>query len=95
MKNSKLSLSLMLAAGAAGVALFKLASASFTSAVPGVEVLSGFAAAAVLGIAAYDYTRRPQRLSPPAQILRPKLRTQEPAAAATARPANRPDRLAA
>ena len=72
MKTSK-TISLILATGIAGVAFAKLSSASFTAAVP-ADVLTGIAvSAAVIGLAIYDYARRPQPLTMRARLLRPTL----------------------
>ena len=72
MKNSS-TLSLVFAAGAAGVALFKFASTSFSAAVP-VEAVGAIAvSAAVIALAIFDYSRRPQPLTVRAQLLRPAL----------------------
>jgi hypothetical protein len=73
MKNSAKYLSLILAAGTAGVALFSLANASFTATVRGDVVAAVMAATAIVGLAAYDYSRRTQPLSVPARMVRPAM----------------------
>jgi hypothetical protein len=86
-------LSVTLAAGIAGVAAFALASSSFVAALPGDVILGTGASLAILGFAAYDYSRRYLPLPLPGRVLRPKL----PAAVAS-RPAScasRKDCLAA
>lgn len=73
MKNSLQSISLILAAGAAGVALFSLANAPFTAALSGDVILGVGASLALLGFAAYDYSRRVRSVSLPVRLLRPNL----------------------
>jgi hypothetical protein len=75
MKNSLKSLSLILAAGVAGAALFFLAQAQFTAALPAASLLALAAALAVTGMAAADYSRRLEPLTPRARVLRPALPT--------------------
>ncbi len=58
---------------AAGVAAFSLASSSFVAALPGDVILGTGASAAILGFAAYDYSRRYLPLRLPARTLRPQL----------------------
>jgi len=84
-------LSVTLAVGIAGVAAFALANSAFVAALPGDVILGTGASLAILGFAAYDYSRR--FLPLPVRALRPKL----PAALAS-RPASftsRKDCLAA
>jgi hypothetical protein len=83
MKNSRKSLSLIFAAGAAGVAFFQFASASFTAALPAETLVAIAASAAIVGVAVYDYSRRYQPLCPPDRVVRPAL-VARPACAATA-----------
>ena len=68
MNKSHKQLSLVLAAGAAGVAFFSLANAPFTAALPG-DVILGLGAS----LAVYDYSRRVQPLALPVRLLRPTL----------------------
>jgi hypothetical protein len=70
MKTSAKYLSLTLAAGTAGVAL---ANASFTATFRGDIAVAIAASAAVVGLAAYDSSRRTQTLNVPARVLRPSL----------------------
>jgi hypothetical protein len=66
-------LSVTLAAGIAGVAAFAFASSSFSAALPGDVILGTGAALAILGFAAYDYSRRYLPLPLPGRALRPRL----------------------
>jgi NADH:ubiquinone oxidoreductase subunit 6 (subunit J) len=75
MKNPLKSLYLILAAGVAGAALFFLAQAQFTAALPAATLLGIAAALTVTGMAAADYSRRLQPLTPRARVLRPALPT--------------------
>lgn len=97
MKTSAKYISLVLAAGIAGVALFALANASFTAAFRGDVAVAIAASAAVVGFAAYDYSRRTQPLSIPARVLRPSLPVGHKVQKTTAYgiKASRSDRLAA
>ncbi len=61
-------------AAAAGVALFSLANAPFTAALRGDVILGLGTSLALVGFAAYDYSRRPRSLSSPGRLLRPKAR---------------------
>jgi hypothetical protein len=63
----------ILAAGAAGVALFFFANAPFTAALRGDVILGIGASVALLAFAAYDYSRRIRSLAPTARLLRPNL----------------------
>jgi hypothetical protein len=71
MKTSAKYVSLVLAAGAAGATLFTLAGASFTAAFHGDVIVAVVASVAVVGFAAYDYSRRTLPLKAPVRILRP------------------------
>ena len=73
MKNSAQLISLVLAAGAAGVALVKLGSALITAVVNGEVILAIAASVAVVLFAAYDYARRLDRVQLLAPVLRPAL----------------------
>ena len=73
MKTSFKYVSLVLAAGAAGVALFALANASFTSFFRGDVAVAVATSAAVIGFAIHDYSRRTESLRLPAKVLRPSL----------------------
>ena len=75
MKNSTKFIFLILAAGAAGVAFFTLANAQFTATLPGGVMLAIGVSAAVVGIAAADYSRRVQSLGRCGRVLRPELPT--------------------
>ncbi len=86
MKNSAHSISLILAAGLAGVALFKLADVSLVAALPGGAILAFALSAAAIGLAISDYSRRVQPLMVPGRVVRPALR------AAAASCANNADR---
>jgi hypothetical protein len=73
MKNSAKITSLILAAGAAGVALFKIANASFTAVLPGDALFAIAASVAIVSFAAYDYSRRGPSLRMPSRALHPSL----------------------
>ncbi len=73
MKNSAHSISLILAAGLAGVALFKLADVSLVAALPGGAILAFALSAAAIGLAISDYSRRVQPLMVPGRVVRPAL----------------------
>ncbi len=73
MNKSNPLIPLTLAAGAAGVALFSFANAPFTAALRGDVIIGIGASVALLGFAAYDYSRRMRLLSRPARMLRPAL----------------------
>ncbi len=90
MKNSAQSISLMLAAGLAGVAFFNLANMSFIAALPGDAILAFAFSAAAIGLAVYDYSRQVQPLTRPCRVLRPTL----PATAANNFNSNCHDRAA-
>jgi hypothetical protein len=81
MKNNHPILSVILAAGAAGVAAFSVANSAFVASLPGDVLLGAGASLAILGFAAYDYSRRYLPLPVAVRALRPKL----PAAAAPRR----------
>ncbi|MDB6114670.1 MAG: hypothetical protein JWQ83_1832 [Lacunisphaera sp.] len=71
-KSTKL-LSLILAASAAGVAAFAFASSQYSAGLDGDLILGAGAALAITGLAIFDYSRRPQPLSLPVPVLRPRL----------------------
>ena len=73
MNKSTQLISLTLAAGVAGVALFAFANSPFTAALRGDVIVGVGASVALLGFAAYDYSRRIRSLSRPARLLRPAL----------------------
>ncbi|MDI1248782.1 MAG: hypothetical protein PSV13_07965 [Lacunisphaera sp.] len=66
-------LSVILATGAAGVAVFALANSAFVAALPADVILGAGAALAILAFAAYDYSRRYLPLALPGRLLRPQL----------------------
>jgi hypothetical protein len=66
-------LSVILAAGAAGVAVFALANSAFVAALPADVILGAGASLAILAFAAYDYSRRYLPLALPGRLLRPHL----------------------
>ena len=84
MNKSTQLISLTLATGAAGVALFSLANAPFTAALRGDVIIGLGASAAMLGFAAFDYSRRVRSLRLPTRLLRPTL----PVSARTCGPDN-------
>ena len=71
MKNSRPSIFLLLAAGAAGVALFALANSRIAAGLPVDIFVAAFASIALVGFAIKDYSRRVQPLARPARLLRP------------------------
>lgn len=74
MKNSTQLLSVVLAAGTAGLAVFSLVNSAFFAALPADVLLGVGASLGLLGFAAYDYSRRHLPLSRPmVGILRPSL----------------------
>ena len=73
MKNSAKYLSLVLAAGTAGVALFNVADSSFTSYINGDLVIAVATSVSLIGLAIYDYSRRSRSYVAPAPLLRPAL----------------------
>ncbi|MBI2498449.1 MAG: hypothetical protein HYV75_11230 [Opitutae bacterium] len=73
MRNIKPLLSVILATGAAGVAVFAVANSAFVASLPGDVILGAGASVAILGFAAYDYSRRYLPLDLPGRTLRPKL----------------------
>ena len=75
MKTSLKSISLILAAG---VAVFALANAQFTAALPAVNLLALAVSGALLSLATYDYSRRVQPLRLPVRLLRPTLPAARP-----------------
>jgi len=93
MKTSLKSSSQFLAAGIAGVALFKLASASFMTGLPVGTLAAVGLSAGFLGLAAYDYSRRFEPLTLPVRVLRPLMPCTTPRSAAYG--TDRKDRLAA
>ncbi|HET7536154.1 MAG TPA: hypothetical protein VFJ90_06855 [Candidatus Didemnitutus sp.] len=70
MKSQK-TLSIILAAGAAGVALVALSNASFLATVPADLLIAASAAGAIVGLAIADYSRRIQPLKPLAPVVHP------------------------
>lgn len=97
MKTSKL-LFVSLAAGLAGVALAELGNAQILLALPGVKLFAIGISVALLGFAAYDYSRRQLPLRPrTGNVVRPALPATWRAAAAPAmiRPAAARERTAA
>lgn len=73
MKNLK-TLSLLLAAGLAGVALVKLGSSSFAASFPSGKLAVVAISAALIGFAAYDYSRQAKKLALKSRaLLRPTL----------------------
>jgi hypothetical protein len=90
MNNSSKSISLILAAGLAGVAGFTLANSAIVAALPADVFLAIGASVAVAALAIFDYSRRPQPLALPVQMLRPAM----PAATGGIK-SNHTDRLAA
>ena len=89
MKNSGQSILQILAPGLAGVAVCQVANSSFIAALP-AETLAAFVfSAGLVGLAAYDYSRRFRSLNQPGRILRPATRT------AIDRRPGRTDRIAA
>ena len=77
MKNSANYLSLVLAAGTAGVAFFAAANSNFTSFITGdLDVaVAVTVAVSLIGLAVYDYSPRSRPLVAPARLLRPSLPT--------------------
>jgi hypothetical protein len=75
MSKSTQLISLVLAAGTSGVAVFSLANASFLAGLPGDVVLGVGASVAIFGLAIFDYSRRARSLTAPARLLRPTLPT--------------------
>ena len=73
MKNSTKLLTLISAAGAAGVAAFNFANSQYSAGLAGDTILGAGAALAITGFAIFDYSRRPQPLSLPSPALRPRL----------------------
>jgi hypothetical protein len=71
-KSNKL-LSLVFVTAAAGAVLFSFANAPFTAALRGDVILGIGASVALLGLAAFDYSRRARSLNARAQLLRPTL----------------------
>lgn len=78
MKNNHPLISVILAAGSAGVAAFAFANSAFVASLPGDVILGAGASLAILGFAAYDYSRRYLPLKHPGRAVCPSL----PAAAA-------------
>jgi hypothetical protein len=91
MKNYNRLLSVILAAGTAGVAAFALANSAFVAALPGDVILGAGASLAILSFAAYDYSRRYLPLTVRARVLRPTL----PSALRSSATDSRKGRLAA
>jgi hypothetical protein len=77
MKSSK-TLSIILAAGLAGVALVALSNASFLASIPADLLLATATAGAIVGLAVADYSRAHQPLKPLASVVRPSF-SQNPA----------------
>ena len=73
MKNSSKSISLILAAGLAGVAFLSVSNASFTAGLSGDAMLAAGLSAAVLGFAINDYSRRIRPLTVTTRLLRPAM----------------------
>ena len=73
MKNSIQSISLILAAGLAGVAFFNLVDVPFIAALPGETMLAVALSAAAISLAIYDYSRRVETLNLPCRVLRPVM----------------------
>lgn len=73
MKNNLTLLSVILAAGTAGVVGFNVANSSFVAALPGDVILGAAASVAILAFAIYDYSRHYAPLALPGRLLRPKL----------------------
>ena len=73
MKASLNSISVILAAGFAGLALAKLGNASFLSTFRGDIAAAVALSAAVVGFAVYDYSRRMQLLRTSQPVLHPSL----------------------
>lgn len=73
MNKSNQLITLSLAAGAAGVAVFSLANSALLAALPAEVILGVGASAALVGFAIYDYSRRVRSLAAPARLLRPCL----------------------
>ena len=91
MTKSNQLISLVLAAGLAGVAVFSLANAPIMAALPGDVLLGVGASLAIFGLAVYDYSRRARSLTVPVRLLRPNL----PADRDCVRNSNCQDRAAA
>jgi len=91
MNKSNQLISLVLAAGVAGVAVLSLANAPIMAALPGDVVLGVGASIAIFGLAVYDYSRRVRSLTLPIRLLRPAL----PVARPCEQNRNCPDRAAA
>ncbi len=72
MKSQK-TLSIILAAGLAGVALVALSNASFLASVPAELLISAAVAGAIVGLAVADYSRRLTPLKPMAPVLHPSF----------------------
>lgn len=73
MNNTNKLLSVILAAGTTGVAAFALANSAVVAALPADVILGAGATLAILGFAAYDYSRRYLPLALPGRKLHPKL----------------------
>ena len=95
MKTSLKSISLIVATGIAGVALFQIGSASFTAVLPGDTIAAIALSAGFVLLAAYDYSRRYQALTLPARVLRPLVSCTATRSAAPGRQPERKDRIAA
>lgn len=72
MKSQK-TISNILAAGLAGVALVALSNASFLASLPADLLIAAAAAGAIVGLAVADYSRSIQPLKPLAPVLRPSF----------------------
>ncbi|HEY4249008.1 MAG TPA: hypothetical protein VGM64_19440 [Lacunisphaera sp.] len=73
MKTPAQYISLVTAASSAAVAFFAIANSTITTRFPFGIVFSIAASIAVIGIAAYDYSRRAKSLRSPARLLRPAM----------------------
>ena len=73
MKNSTKYISLVSAAGVAGLALFALANASFTAALRGDVVMAITTSVSLFAFAVYDYSRRQKSLATCAQFSAPSM----------------------
>lgn len=97
MKTSVKYISLVAVASSAAVVFFMFVNSSFTARFPFGLVFSIAASIAVIGIAAYDYSRGGKSLHSSARILRPTAPVANSALNVTARlaPSVRSERIAA
>ncbi len=79
MKISLKSISIIPAAGAAGVALFALANSRIAAGLPVDIFVAALASITLVGFAIKDYSRRVQPLALPARLLRPTRPVAAPA----------------